>query len=98
MMTKNIQVLKLITGEEVVADVEVDDKGYLLNDRVQLIMQQGPSGLGQTIVPWGHSVKGGIFLDFRNVMYIGTPTQELLDVYNKAFSPLATPSKSLLIG
>lgn len=99
----NVKIFKLITGEEVVGNVVSDDSetnfSYTVKDTVLLILQQTQQGFGVSLVPWAHGVENGIVtLQVEHTMYVATPKKELLEMYEKAFSPITLPTKSLITG
>lgn len=101
MSDKNLKVFKVITGEEIIAEV-VDvvelDYQYTIKNALMLLMQQTDKGFGVAVVPWGNHVDGNIVLESDKLIYVAAPRKELVEMYEKAFSPLALPTKSLITG
>lgn len=97
----NPQVFKLITGEELIADVQSTDASgeYVIANALSLLMQQKADGsVGIGVFPWGNHVDGTITLEDKHIIYVGDPVSQLVDIYNKAFSTIAVPQKSLITG
>ena len=98
---KNLRVFKLITGEEIIAEVLPDgvDYSYNIKNALMLMMQQAQDGrFGIAVVPWGAHTVEAITINEEHIIFSGTPKKELVDLYEKAFSPLALPQKSLITG
>lgn len=105
-MSEETRVLKLITGEEILATVVTDEKGYTLSDCILVVPQQGPADpqTGKTqivfaFIPWGTLVKDTIFIDFNKVIYIEEPEAQLLAHYGKVTGKvkIQVPPKNLVI-
>jgi hypothetical protein len=99
---KNLRVFKLITGEEIIAEVTEIAEGeyqYNIKNVLMLMMQQDQTGrFGISIVPWGAHTLYDITINEEHIIYSGEPKKELVELYEKAFSPLALPQKSLITG
>ena len=49
----NLQMLKLVTGEAIIADLSTkDDDNYLLSKPLQILVQPTPQGMGVSLIPW----------------------------------------------
>jgi hypothetical protein len=98
-MSKDLKILKLVTGEEIIAELvgESSEYQFYIKNALVLAMQQTEKGIGVAIFPWGNNVKDEyLVIDAENVIYSGSPRKELEEMYHKAFSPLALPQKSLI--
>jgi hypothetical protein len=98
---KNLKVFKLITGEEIIAESLTIDGEYQHNikNALMLMMQQTSDGrFGVQIVPWGSHTTDIITINDEHIIYSVTPKKELVELYEKAFSPLQLPQKSLITG
>lgn len=87
-----IKFLKLITGNDVVADV--DDRGIELFVKfpVEIIMQavdpDSPDKPRNQVLPFSPHLKGHSFLLKKDrILFYGEPTQELKEYYEKNFLP-----------
>jgi len=102
-LSKNIKIFKFVSSEEVIAEVEGQSRfasysvRYTIKNCIQVILQSGPNGFGAILVPWG-SVEGLIEVDSNHILFVGDPKKDLLEQYEKVFSPLALPPKTLLVG
>jgi hypothetical protein len=102
-----IKLVKLTTGEEILCKVTpADDTGkkYAMNNCVAVVLQPGPmdpsTGKQQMsfgFLPWATMAKDGIVVGDNHIMYMVEPDDEILAHYNKIFSPLAIPPKSLVL-
>jgi hypothetical protein len=105
-MSKNIKVFKFITGEEVIlevvsaADAFGDNTTYTVRNGLALMLQSGPQGqgFGISLIPWASTVKGDIALHNKNLIFVGEPEDKLMEQYERAFSKIAQPAKTLLVG
>jgi hypothetical protein len=90
-----VSVIKLISGEEIVAEVTLDEVNQVtLLNPLQLMLQQkqdGNGGLGTMILPWAVSVEGKIVISKDKTVYIAAPKQELVDQYNQIFGKVMAP-------
>lgn len=83
----SVKVYKLVTGEDLIADVEVDQHGYLFSNPAQLILQQGQDGrVGAAFAPYAPYAKDNkvrIFKDY--VMGEIEIDVKLINEYNRIF-------------
>lgn len=100
---KNLIVFKLMTGEEIIAEV-VDDLEYQvrIKNAIMLILTRNPrepADMGISGVPWGMNIEEDILINEEHILYSGTPTKNLVDMYERAFSNLdLPPAKRLITG
>ena len=102
----NILGLKLVTGEEIVSNVEYTPDGkYRLVDAVQLRimppqMRGGEPSMGFVPFPALAKLSSQNFVDLEpiHVVYSYTPDDSVVDNYRAAFSGIVTPSKQLITG
>jgi hypothetical protein len=96
----DIIVFKLVTGEEIIGEVVNSDSAgtYYLQNVLGLVMSQGPDGkIGVSAFPWGTHVEGEIPIQDEHIIYSGAPVADLVGLYNKAFSRIATPPQGLVL-
>jgi hypothetical protein len=102
MSNKVLRVFKLITGEEIIAEVVSTTEttyAYDIKNVLMLMMQQSQDGrFGISIVPWGAHSNDPVTINEEHIIYSAEPKKELVELYEKAFSPLALPQKSLITG
>jgi len=89
-MKNNVKVLKLITGEEVIAELTQNQFGTLFLE-TPLVVQQAPpdeSGrMGLSLIPWSLSGKTEkVTLENKNVLVILEATDVMTDNYNSVIS------------
>ena len=100
----NIQVLKLLNNEEVLADIEQDDTHFILNNPVSIAIVRGPTGqpsVGFAPFPIHSEQKKDyqISIAKKHVLYYYVPAQDFINNYNQVFgSGIVLPSKQLVTG
>ena len=105
-----IKVLKLVTGEEVLGEVEVGLEGYSVTDPVGITIvrqRDGSPGVGFTPFPL-HKVgdptqppETGYVIDIptQSVVYSYVPAQDFIDNYNQIFGAgIILPNKQIITG
>ncbi len=94
-----VKVIKLITSEEIVAEVEHEAPDTLtLKNALALVMQQDRNGnIGVGVIPWGTNSIGSITIDKLHILYVNDPKEELVQMYKTAFSGIAVPNKQLIV-
>ena len=83
-----IQVVKLITGEEVIGDVTLDNPISIKNPCVlQMVpMRSNPEQVGMALAPIAmHIEKNTISVKQEHVIWMSSPVKELYNQYNSAF-------------
>jgi hypothetical protein len=101
----NIMGIKLVTGEEVIADAtRLPDGRLSLKNAVQLRMAPpqiagGQPGLGFTPFPAFSIEKESIAVEPLHVVYTYTPDESITHNYEQMFgSGIITPSKQIITG
>jgi hypothetical protein len=101
----NIMGIKLVTGEEVIADADrLSDGRLLLRNAVQLRMAPpqvagGQPGLGFTPFPAFAVEKENIAIEPLHIVYTYSPDESIKHNYNQMFgSGIITPSKQIITG
>ena len=79
----NVKVIKLVTGEELISQCEINDKELILKNPVMIGMtKDGQTGL----MPWAPFVDSKtIHISKSNVIYTETPIIEVVNGYNQQF-------------
>jgi hypothetical protein len=83
-----IQVTKLITGEELIGDVTIDDRVTIKNPCVlQMVpMRSNPEQVGMALAPVAmHIEDHSITVKQEHVVWMNSPVKELYNQYNSAF-------------
>jgi hypothetical protein len=94
----NVKVIRMSSGEDVVADVleDKEDSLVLMNPIVAV-----PTGNGQLgFAPWSPLLRRDvkeIEVNKKWIIYIADVNDDLIDQYEEMFSPIKTPSKSLIL-
>ena len=93
-MDQEIRMVRLTTGEELIAKTTNVDSGYLLETPYILIpVGQGKIAFGQWM-PYVE-VEGGVTIKEENVMFILKVVDEMKKQYIEAFSGIVAPSSDL---
>ena len=95
-----IKIFKLITGEEIVAEVvsETEDSVSLKNC-VALVLQPSRDGkLSFGFVPFGAMVDGDITIKKDKLLFTAAASDDLKNSYNSMFGGIVTPPKTLITG
>lgn len=82
-----VKVSKLVTGEDVIADVEIDENGYLFKNPALLVIQQTQDGrVGASFAPYAPYAKDGLVRIFKNYV-IGEIELDvkIINEYNRIF-------------
>ena len=82
-----VKVIRLVSGEDIIADVDLDQNGYTLNNPALIVVQQTQDGrVGAAFAPFAPYAKDGkvlIFKDFvAGEMEIDV---KLINEYNRIF-------------
>lgn len=99
-----IQGIKLVTGEEIIADIENSgDNRFKLTNPVQLRMVPpqiagGAPSMGFVPFPaFGENDKP-ILIEPLHAVYTYTPVSDIIDNYKQLNSGIVTPSKQIITG
>jgi hypothetical protein len=97
---KYLRVLKLTTGEEILAElVPSNVDGHLgIKNALQLVLNPTERGFATIPVQWGNHTDETIVISAAHVIYNVSPRQELLDVHDKLFSKIVKPPQGLILG
>jgi hypothetical protein len=100
-----IKVMKLVTGEDVIADVENSgDNRFKLKNAVQLrmvppqIAGSQPSMGFIPFPPFATKQSDSVLIEPLHVAYMYDPIEEILSNYQQTFSGIVTPSKQIITG
>jgi hypothetical protein len=102
-MADNIKLLKLITGEEVLAEVSdsiVSDK-ILIKNAVRVVVMPNkldPKTPNVGFAPWADfSDDKTVTLDKSHIIAIMSPIKEFVNQYNSMFGGLVVPTSNLIL-
>ena len=100
-MSNDIRILRLSTGEELIATVgDIDStsthgKVYKLTDIAILIpTESNQLGLAP-FMPYSNAVTSGISIADKDVMFVTDPVDDLRSQYQNMFSKIVTPKQQI---
>ena len=99
-MAKNVKLLKLITGEEVLAEVIKNYDTVTIKNvlRIVIMPSRDPSAPTVGLAGWAQFAKDDeITLDKSHIIAIMDPIDQFVEQYRQQFSGLVTPSSQLII-
>tara|TARA_R100001510_G_C7445342_1_gene72717 strand:+ start:162 stop:455 length:294 start_codon:yes stop_codon:yes gene_type:complete len=95
---KNIQLIRLTSGEEIIADVDlngIDTDTIIMKDAIVLI----PAGEGKIgfmpFMPYTKA-KDGIEVDLKFVMFMVEPVKDLVEQHRAATSEIELPNSKII--
>mgnify|MGYP001313830116 CR=1 FL=1 len=95
---KNIQLIRLTSGEEIIADVDlngIDTDTIILKDAIVLI----PAGEGKIgfmpFMPYTKA-KDGVNIRKQDIMFEVDPIEDLIEQHRNATSEIALPEKKII--
>ena len=94
----NIQLVRLSSGEELIADVTVEENSLLLKKPV-ILLPTGQQSVG--IVPWlpYADMENGVSISNNFILFFIPPHGDLINEYNSAFgNGLVVPPKQSVSG
>jgi len=95
-----IKIFKLITGEEIVAEVvsETEDSVSLKNCVASVLQPSRDGRLSFGFVPFGAMVDGDITIKKDKLLFTAAASDDLKNSYNSMFGGIVTPPKTLITG
>lgn len=96
--------MKLVTGEEIIADVENSgDNRYKLTNAVQLRMVPpqvagGSPSMGFVPFPAFGEQKQDVLVEPLHVVYKYVPVEDIVTNYKQTFGGIITPPKQIITG
>jgi len=82
----SIQVLKLVTGEDVVGEVSVTDSGYNVSNPICIFVRPNPNKEGSFklgVAPWAPYASGAVPIFQNSVVAVFDPDETLLKEYGR---------------
>lgn len=103
-MAANIKIIKLITGEELLAEVTISSPiptSITLKNPVRIVVMPNkvdPKTPNVGFAPWAEFSEDKTFdLDKAHVLAIINPIKEFVNQYNSMFGGLVVPSSNLIL-
>lgn len=89
----NVEVIKLVTNEEIIAEIEVEADSYKCTNPMLVAAQDGRL----VFIPYMQYTTAHKFIEFKakDVMFMVTPVESLIDDYVSATTQTTKPRKSL---
>jgi hypothetical protein len=81
----NIKIIKLISSEEIIADVDQGASVTLVSDPALIVYQRGEKGMGCGLAPYMAFTEGKIEINNHAIAAIAVPQQDLINEYNRIF-------------
>ena len=104
MMVANIKIIKLITGEELLAEVTISSPiptSITMKNPVRIVVMPNkldPKTPNVGFAPWAEFSEDKTFeLDKAHILAIINPIKEFVNQYNTMFGGLVVPSSNLII-
>ncbi len=94
-----VKMLKLVTGENVIAEFENKAGDYVLTNPLQVAMVPSRS-TGQpsfALLPYLFNDDKSVTISSSHVLFMFDPMDEFLAQYNDIFGNIVTPPKSIII-
>lgn len=96
-----VKAIKLVTGEDIIAEIEKDNDNWTLKNPVQVSMVPNRTSNQPTFgfIPFPlTSNEKSVTINSKNIMFEIEPAEEFLNQYNSLFgSGIVTPPKGLII-
>ena len=103
-MAANIKIIKLITGEELLAEVTISSPiptSITMKNPVRIVVMPNkldPKTPNVGFAPWAEFSEDKTFdLDKAHILAIINPIKEFVNQYNTMFGGLVVPSSNLII-
>ena len=100
-MAINLQILKLTTGDDLLAEVvenSIATVSFKNPVRIIVVPSKDPRTPSVGFAPWGEFSQDKQFtIDKYNILCIMAPIQEFVNQYNTMFGGIVAPSSKLII-
>lgn len=99
-MADKIQLIRLVTGEDIVSEAKVAENGVTLTNPIIVVAMPGPPGQPPNIgfAPWMPYSKDRKFLIAdKNIITMTEPLPQFVHQYNEINSKLSLPIKTLIL-
>lgn len=93
-----VKILKLITGEEVIGEVESESNKFVeLKNPLSIMLRPSQEGFTFGFVPWCNLMDGNKQIPLDKVVVMGDASDDVKNTYNSMFGGIVTPPKQLLV-
>jgi len=93
-----VKILKLITGEEVIGEVESESNKFVeLKNPLSIMLRPSQEGFTFGFVPWCNLMDGNKQIPLDKVVVMGDASDDVKNAYNSMFGGIVTPPKQLLV-
>jgi hypothetical protein len=95
-----IQALKLVNGEELVAEIVTETETTIeFKNPLACVMQRGEQGPMLGFMPWMQAAEGPFIISRDKIITIAEVAQEIKNGYNNIFGTgIVVPAKQLITG
>ena len=94
----NVKVIRMSSGEDIVADVMEDKEESLVLMNPIVAFNQGNGQLGfAPYAPLLNRDDKELEINKKWIVYVANVNNELVENYEEMFSPIATPTKKLIL-
>ena len=96
----NIKAMKLVTGEELVAEITLETENFLeFKNPVATVMQRRAEGPVLGFMPWMQASNGPFHVKLDKIVTIADVADEVKNGYNQIFGAgIVVPPKDLIVG
>lgn len=91
----NIKLIKMMSGEDVIADLISEDAQYVTISNPVVMVPQGQGNVG--FAPWSpflHDDEKELAVKASYVVYIAPAKEAVVENYEQIFSPIITPKSA----
>jgi len=93
-----VKILKLITGEEIIGEVEVENEQFIeLKNPLSIMLRPSQDGFTFGFVPWCNLMEGNKKIHLDKVVTVGDASDDVKNAYNSMFGGIVTPPKQLIV-
>jgi len=93
----DVKLIRMSSGEDVLAELLEDRLNSLAIKNALVVVPAGNGQIG--FAPWSpllSQTQNELVVDRRFVVYIADPNEDVLEYYDRTFSPIVKPSKKLI--
>ena len=92
-----IKMIRLLSGEDLIADITKTSDGYTVSEAVVLVYQQvAPGQMSVGFAPFMPYADGALTIKDAAIAAIGDPNAQMVSEYNRVFSKIEIAPASML--